>query len=461
MKKSYLLLVAVAVLLLLVLAFASCQRNPVEDESTGLDTTVLETESVKEEETLAPRFDYFEADMSQYVTIDPAVYADIKLTLEADLEITEAELQRYIKVLQFQERGEAETDTMVDEPLEWGDDAYIYYKGYVDGVAFDSGTNMEDKKPTALGLGSSEFVPGFEAGLVGVIPSETSKDNPVHVICRYPSWYKSSSLAGKEVVFEVYVVYAVEHSFPEYNVDFVKNELMYKFKEDFYASDAARLAEFEEYVRDYMETSMKDTVQEATYSALWDYLLERIEFKTLPQMEIDYYYNSYLTEFENYYDYYKTYGADVGTFDEFVRESMGLDKEDGDWQAEMTRAATDNVKYDVVRFAIAQMENMKTINDEELDEEIKYWIEYYGENYQTTVTKAEVLKNLGELNLRRSAMTSKMHEFLLERVTISYGEGSADDNNDVNNDDVTRPDQPQEETTDAEETTSVEDTTAA
>ena len=437
MKKSYLLLVAVAVLLLLVLAFASCQRNPVEDESSGPDTTVLETESVKEEETLAPRFDYFEADMSQYVTIDPAVYADIKLTLEADLEITEAEIQRYIKVLQFQERGEAETDTMVDEPLEWGDDAYIYYKGYVDGVAFDSGTNMEDKKPTALGLGSSEFVPGFEAGLVGVIPSETSKDNPVHVICRYPSWYKSSSLAGKEVVFEVYVVYAVEHSFPE----------------------------FEEYVRDYMETSMKDTVQEATYSALWDYLLERIEFKTLPQMEIDYYYNSYLTEFENYYDYYKTYGADVGTFDEFVRESMGLDKEDGDWQAEMTRAATDNVKYDVVRFAIAQMENMKTINDEELDEEIKYWIEYYGENYQTTVTKAEVLKNLGELNLRRSAMTSKMHEFLLERVTISYGEGSADDNNDVNNDvnndDVTRPDQPQEETTDAEETTSVEDTTAA
>ena len=405
--------------MLILLAFVACTPNSIGEEESSSDVTESTTGSIKEEETQAPRFDYFEADMSEYVNIDPSVYEDIQITLAADLQISQEELERYIMVLRYQERGEAESETMVDEPLEWGDDAYIYYKGYIDGEAFDNGSNMKDEKPTALGLGSSDFIPGFEAGLVGVIPSETSKDNPVRITCRFPSWYSSARLAGKEAVFEVYVVYAVEHTIPDYDIDFIENDLKYEFKKDFYASDTAKKVEFEAYIRDYMETSMKDTIEEATYEKLWEYLLANAEFIQLPQMELDYYRSTYLSEFEYYYDYYKTYGYDVGTFDEFVCQSMGL-PEGGDWNAEMLRVATQNVQYDILRFAVAQLEGMKTVSDKELDDEVNYWIDYYYDNYMTAVTKEEVLENLGEGNLRRSALTSKMHEFLLSRVTTSY-----------------------------------------
>ena len=292
MKK---ILVAILVLLLVMVASTACQpMGPLNDGSTTVtEVDVTETESefhleIPEElpntewnpqvptnqpesesetefesesesinEGEMTRLDYFSADMNDYVTIDPAAYADMTVELDADLLVDDEDVAQYIIELRFDERGEAEAETMVDEPLDWGDDAYIYYKGYVDGVAFVGGSNMEDQTPTCLGLGSSDFIPGFEAGLVGVIPSETSRENPPHVTCRFPSWYSSSALAGKEAVFEVYVVYAVEHSFPEYNKDFVENTLKYKFKEAFYASDAACLAEFEEYVRDYVETSIK------------------------------------------------------------------------------------------------------------------------------------------------------------------------------------------------------------
>ena len=352
------------------------------------------------------------------MTIDAAAYQEILVTLPADLQITDEALQEYLMTLRFAERGEAESETMVDEPLEWGDDAYIYYKGYLDGVAFEGGSNMDDAAPTALGLGSSSFVPGFEAGLVGVIPSETSKDSPVQVTVRFPSQYGSAQLAGKTAVFDVYVVYAVEHELPAYDRAFVLDTMQYVPQKE-YASDAALLQEFEQYVKTHLENSMSDTVDEAVFDLMWEQLVAAADFVKLPEEEVTYYYAQYMADFEYYYDYYQTYGYAVGTFDEFVRSMMGL-AADADWEAELMSAVTRNVQYDLLRYAIAEQEGMKSISREELDEEINYWIEYYQTNYYVTVTAEDIVENMGEAYLCRSAMTIKMNEYLMKRVTVSY-----------------------------------------
>jgi FKBP-type peptidyl-prolyl cis-trans isomerase (trigger factor) len=417
------LLVAVAVVLFVLMALVACKLPSTgEVETGGSDTGAAESTSKteKETETSLPRFDYLSEDLSEYISIDPSVYEEIKLTLAADLQITDAEIERYITSLRFGERTiEAESETMVDEPLEWGDNAYIYYTGYIDGVAFANGSNMSEKNPSELGLGSSDFIPGFEAGLVGVIPSQTSKENPVRINAKFPSWYSTSSVAGKEAVFEVYVVYAVEYKMPDYDVAFVRDDLLYEFKKDFYASDAARLAEFEEYVRDYMEKSMEETITGVTDEERKQYLLAAAEFIKLPELELSYYRATYLDEFEYYYDYYKSVGADVGEFADFVCKMMGLEK-GSDWEAELTRGATESVRYDLLRFAVAKQEGLTELTNEEMDKEIKGWIDYYTENYGTTVTKEEIIENLGESYLRQSAISAKVYKYLADRTTTTY-----------------------------------------
>ena len=416
--KQTTVIAALLALLVLCMFAVGCTPTGSEETDTTEDTSTPE-EVTTEAETEDIRFDYFEADVSQFVTVDPSVYADMQVTLSQDLLVDDNDLTRYIMEMQFDNRGEAESDTMVDEPLEWGDDAYIYYTGYVEGVAFEGGSNMSNANPSQLGLGSSDFIDGFEAGLVGVIPSETSKENPVRVSARFPSWYTQADLAGKEAVFEVYVVYAVEHELPAYDVAFVRDVLLYEFKQESYTDDSERLAEFEAQLRTHLEKSMVTLVEEATFNAMWEYLLGQVTFASLPEEELAHYRNSYLDEIDMYYEYYTGYGYNVGTYDEFACTMLGLAK-GSDWKAEITKSVTRTVQCDVVRYAVAEIEGMKLITEAEMEAEIQYWVDYYRENYSTEMTKDKILETLGQEALYRSAMVQKMHTFLLEHVTVSY-----------------------------------------
>ena len=62
--------------------------------------------------------------------------------------------------------------------------------------------------------------------------------------------------------------------------------------------------------------------------------------------------------------------------------------------------------------------DFRTVTDEELEEEIQYWIDYYG----GTVTKADILENIGEDYLKESAFAVKMYDFLIDVATFTYGE---------------------------------------
>ena len=160
MKRS-LLSVTLAVLLVLgtVASLAACAPEEVITESG--------------------RVDYFESEVLPNVKFDPASYADIQLTLSSDLLVSDEEVMDTIDLLRFEKRSVVNGLTQVtDEPLRMGDDAYIYYRGVIDGKEFEGGSNMDQGTPYELGLGSGAFIPGFEEQLVGVVPSETSKEKP-------------------------------------------------------------------------------------------------------------------------------------------------------------------------------------------------------------------------------------------------------------------------------------------
>ncbi len=439
-KKLLILTACLCVLMLCICAFAAC-NNEGNDNETGTDTGVngsetaepasgdgadtdgTVTSSINEDVTAIPRYDYFEADVSKDVTIDKSVYTDMKLTLPSDLLITDEVVQDYIKGLVFERRIAVNGTTQVtDQPLKLGDSAFIYYRGVIDGKDLDRGSNMEDAEPFELPLGSDSFIPGFEEGLIGVVPNQTSREKPFELNLTFPENYGSAEIAGKAVTFYVVVEYAIQYTLPEYNRDFVENTLLYEPQKEFYAGDKALLQEFEAYVKEYLESQNLQNVEYAKTDALWVYLTGTCECRNLPEDEISFYYDSYVSEIEYYYNMYTSYYGeefaaaypDEGTF---AVDYMGLDA-GTDWTESLKKMATQMVQKDMITHAIGEIEGIESVTDEEVQTEIDYWVDYY----QGYMTEEEIIQSMGMLYLRESAYAVKMSDWLMNRATFTYGE---------------------------------------
>ena len=316
MNRKALLILGVSALASLFL-LASCGKGDGTADTTDT-TAATETEAV----TAPPRYDYMEADVAPNVSIEREHYTNLTLTISNSLKIEDEDVQAYIQNIRFQYRTAVNGTSMVkDKPLSPGDDAYIYYKGFVDGEEFEGGSNWDDEEAYKLGLGSGAFIPGFEESLVGIIPNQTSKTNPAEIHVTFPEDY-NEKLAGKDATFQVVIEYAVQYTMADYNREFVESTLKYEPKKEFYAGDAALLEEFEEYVYNYLVDQNASYVENAKIDALWNHLTEKATCVNHPKLEMDYYVNAYKQEVEYYFEYYTSSGGDefkklypdVGTF---------------------------------------------------------------------------------------------------------------------------------------------------
>lgn len=419
MNRKTLLMAALAGLACLLLLTA-CNGNQNPEGTDGSTTTGTQTEAA----TAIPRYDYMDAVVAPDVTIDKKDYTDLTLTIPNSYRVTEDDVKDYVENIRFQYRTAVNgTNTVKDKALALGDDAFIYYKGFVDGKEFDGGSNWDDEKPYQLGLGSGSFIPGFEEALVGIIPNQTSKDNPAEIKVTFPEEY-NEELAGKDATFKIVVSYSVQYTMAEYNRDFVEKTLKYEPKKEFYASDAALLEEFEEYLFDYLTQQNATNVSNAKIDALWNHLTEKAVCKNLPKLEVDHYFNSYKSEAEYYYNYYKSSGGeeftklypDLGTF---AVAYFGMEK-GTNWEAKFTEMAELMVKKDMIAHAIAEMEGMEAVTDEEYKAQVKHWVDYY----YGYMSEAEIIQNMGETYLKEAAFTEKMDKWLLEQVTFTYEDGT-------------------------------------
>lgn len=418
-RKLYLILALLMLASLLLLA--SCNKGGETTDTTASDTTATETEAT----TAIPRYDYMDAVVAPDVEIDRADYMGITLTVPDSLKIEDEDVEAYIQSsILFSRRTAVNGTAMVkDQALKLGDDAYIYYKGFVDGKEFEGGSNWDDEKPYNLGLGSGSFIPGFEDGLVGIIPNQTSKDKPAEIHVTFPEEY-AEELAGKDAVFHVVVEYAVQYTIPELTRDFVVNTLKYKPKMEFYASDEALLDEFKEYVYDTLVDQNAQNVENAKVDALWNHLTEKATCKNLVADEVTHYFNAYKSEVEYYFDYYTSMGNEefkklYPDLDTFAPVYLGLGK-DADWKAEVTEMAELMVKRDMITHAIAELEGIETVTEEEYKAQVKYWVDYY----KGYMTEAEIIQNMGEVFLKEAAFSEKMDKWLMEQVTFTYADGT-------------------------------------
>ncbi len=386
-----------------------------------------ETESETETTPLTSQYDYLGNDVAQYVTIDKSVYTDMHLTVPDYYKIEEDDVQDYVKYILFENRTAVNgTTEYTDIEVSNGDDAFIYYKGLLDGEAFEGGSNWDDKKPYQLGIGSQSFIPGFEEGLVGVVPNTTSKDNPYELKVTFPEDY-AEELAGKEVTFLVVITHIVRYDIPAYTVEFIEDTLQYEFKQSFYASDAAKFTEFEGYLMEQLIADNEAALDSAKSDALWAYLISKATFSYLPEGEVEIYYNNYVSEIQEIYNYYAASSENgeefvtyYPTVDDFATVYIGLEK-GADWKAEMLKRAEDVIKRKMVGHAIGEMENLETISEAEYNAQVEYWVEQY-KDYG--MTSADVIANMGD-SLDELAFAMKIEDWLLGRATFTYESDAA------------------------------------
>ena len=144
-----------------------------------------------------------------------------------------------------------------------GDQVVFDFLGKVDGEAFEGGA----AEGHALVLGSGQFIPGFEEGLVGVKAGE-EKD----VTVTFPEDYNAEHLAGKEAVFECKVHNVKEPKAAELNDEMAKQ---------FGAEDLAGL---KGQISDKLEEEYAGAARAVTKRALLDALDKEVSFELQPSL---------------------------------------------------------------------------------------------------------------------------------------------------------------------------------
>ena len=78
------------------------------------------------------------------------------------------------------------------------------------------------------------------------------------------------------------------------------------------------------------------------------------------------------------------------------------------------------VQKDMITHAIAEMEGLETVTEEEFNKQVEYWVDqYYG-----YMTAEDIIQNMGEVALTEGAFKEKLDKWLMDQVTFTYEDGT-------------------------------------
>jgi trigger factor len=270
-----------------------------------------------------------------------------------------------------------------------GDIAVIDYEGFVDGVAFDGGKDSGHK----LTLGSGQFIPGFEEGVVG---HNAGEEFDVNVT--FPTEYHAENLAGKEAVFKVTLKAITGVELPELDDDFAK--------------DVSEFDTFDEYKADVKAKLIAKHEKEAdnvAEEALINALLEKLEAE-IPQAMFD-------TEVENEVRDYETRlrmnGLNLDTY--FKYTGMTMEQ----LRAQMAPQAERQVKTRLALEKIAALENLEA-SDEDVAKEYEDIAKAWGRDVE------EVKKTIPTASIVEDMKVKKAIELVKATAVITVDEGTAE-----------------------------------
>ncbi|VLQ77782.1 FKBP-type peptidyl-prolyl cis-trans isomerase (trigger factor) [Streptococcus pneumoniae] len=187
-------------------------------------------------------------------------YKNLEVSVDVEKEVTDADVEERIE----RERNNLAELVIKEAAAENGDTVVIDFVGSIDGVEFDGGKGEN----FSLGLGSGQFIPGFEDQLVGHSAGET-----VDVIVTFPEDYQSEDLAGKEAKFVTTI-----HEVKAKEVPALDDELAKDIDEE-----VETLADLKEKYRKELATAKEEAYKDAVEGAAIDTAVENAEIVELPE----------------------------------------------------------------------------------------------------------------------------------------------------------------------------------
>lgn len=250
------------------------------------------------------------------------------------------------EIAQVRSRNSRTVD-ITDRPAADGDIAVIDYEGFVDGKPFEGGKGEKHN----LTLGSGQFIPGFEAQIVGHNPGDE-----FDVVVTFPEDYHAKELAGKEATFKTVLHEIKFNELPALDDDFAK--------------DVSEFDTFNEYKAD-VKAKITDRHIKAADAEVEEKLIDAL----IDNLEADIPEAMFVNETENqlrdYDNRLRMQGLDLGTYLKYT--GLDLDK----MREQFRPRAERQVKTRLALEKIAELENL-TVTDEDTEAEIKKIADMYG-----------------------------------------------------------------------------------
>ena len=286
-------------------------------------------------------------------TILPAVklpdYQKLK-TKRAEVKVVDADADDIISRMQenFSEK------TKVDRAAKEGDEVVIDFIGKKDGVEFDGG-KAEDY---SLKIGSGQFIPGFEEGIVG-----HKAGDKFDLELKFPKDYHAKELADQKVSFSVELKAVNESKLPELNDEFAAK------CGPFTSMDDLR----KDILREVKEQKSRDS-EEKFKDELVGELADSIKVE-LPQILVDDQVRSIEQDMQQNLAYR---GLELDSY----LSTQGFSDKD-DWLAKEVRPAAERrVKAGLVLAELSK-ELKIDVSHEELSAQIETMRQYYGKDAKT------------------------------------------------------------------------------
>jgi len=278
------------------------------------------------------------------------------------------------------------TKTEVQRAAKTGDETVIDFVGKRDDVAFDGGTATD----YTLTLGSGQFIPGFEEGIVGHEIGET-----FDVELSFPKDYHSTDLAGTSVTFTVTLKKILEAELPVLDDAFAAQAGPFK-----------SLDELKDDIKRELTTQKERETGEKYKDALITELVEKSKVP-VPEVLVTDQMRSIERDFEQNLLYQGL------TIDSYLTNNQFKDIED--WREKEVRpTARKRVQAGLV---LAQLTTVEKIGA--TDDEVNEHVEVHKQQYQNN---PEALKQMETDEVRRDIanhyVTEKTIEYL---VTVNGG----------------------------------------
>ncbi len=243
------------------------------------------------------------------------------------------------------------------------DETIIDFTGKKDGVAFDGG----HAKDFHLVLGSGQFIPGFEEGIVG-----HEAGDRFELELKFPADYHNKDLAGQKTVFEVLLKQVSEQKLPAFDDEFAKkcgpfksmDELKSDIKQNLTMQNQAKADEkFKDDLVQALVAGSKVSAPEILISDQLHFIKDDIA---------------------------RNAAAQGITFEQYL-EHVG--QTEADWEKEARKIASDRVKASLVLQVLAN-EAKITVDDDIVETKIAELREVYKKS-------PEAIKNLKDPRVRQ------------------------------------------------------------